>query len=221
MGEMTTVMARDGHTFQAWLVPPKGAPRGAVVVVQEVFGVNHHIRSVADDFAARGYLAIAPSLFDRVRRGIELGYGPADVQQGVGYMLQVKREQLLADLAASIAVVRHGGGVGIVGFCWGGLCAWLAARQLPVACAVAYYGGRIVDNLDAVPQRPVMYHFGASDTHIPLADVERIRAAHPAGIFHVYPAGHGFNCPERAEFHPESARLAMERTLEFLAGHIG
>ena len=116
MGELTTLMARDGHSFQAWLVPPQGAPRGAVVVLQEVFGLNRHIRSVANDFAAEGYLAIAPALFDRVRRGIELGYGPDDVRQGVGYMLQVSEQQLLADIAASIAVVRHAGRVGAVGF---------------------------------------------------------------------------------------------------------
>lgn len=221
MGELTTLMARDGHAFQAWLVPPPGAPRGAVVVLQEVFGLNRHIRSIADDFAAAGYLAIAPALFDRVRRGIELGYTPADVQQGVGYMLQVTQAQLLADIAASVAVVRHAGRVGAVGFCWGGLCAWLAARHLPVACAVAYYGGRIAEHLDAVPTRPVMYHFGDADPHIPASEVERIRAAHPSGVFHVYPAGHGFNCPERADFRPDSARLAHERTLGFLAAHVG
>lgn len=221
MGELTTLMARDGHAFQAWLVPPQGAPRGAVVVLQEVFGLNRHIRSVANDFAAAGYLAIAPALFDRVRRGIELGYGPDDVQQGVGCMLQVSEQQLLADIAASIAVVRHAGRVGAVGFCWGGLCAWLAARQLPVACAVAYYGGRIAEHLDTVPTRPVMYHFGEADPHIPPAEVERIRAAHPDGVFHLYPAGHGFNCPERADFHAASARLARERTLAFLAEHLG
>jgi carboxymethylenebutenolidase len=221
MGELTTLMARDGHSFQAWLVPPQGAPRGAVVVLQEVFGLNRHIRSVANDFAAEGYLAIAPALFDRVRRGIELGYGPDDVRQGVGYMLQVSEQQLLADIAASIAVVRHAGRVGAVGFCWGGLCAWLAARQLQVACAVAYYGGRIAGHLDKVPTRPVMYHFGEADPHIPPGEVEQIRAAHPDGVFHLYPAGHGFNCPERADFHAASARLARERTLAFLAEHLG
>ncbi len=221
MGELTTLMARDGHQFQAWLAAPTGPARGAVVVAQEVFGVNAHIRAVTDAFATAGHLAIAPALFDRVRRGVQLGYGPEAVQEGVGYMLQVKREQLLADLAASIAVVRHAGRVGIVGYCWGGLCAYLAACELPVACAVAYYGGRIAQNLHQVPRKPVMYHFGDFDSHIPLEEVERIRAAHPDGIFHMYPAAHGFNCTERPDYHAASAALALDRTLDFLGIHVG
>ena len=221
MGEPTTLMARDGHQFQAWLTAPSGPPRGAVVVAQEIFGVNAHIRAVSDAFAAAGYLAIAPALFDRVRRGVQLGYGPEAVQEGIGYMLQVKPAHLLADIAASIAVVRHAGRVGIVGYCWGGLCAYMAARELPVACAVAYYGGRIAQNLDKVPKKPVLYHFGERDTHIPPEEVARIRAAHPDGIFHTYPAGHGFNCPERADYDAASAALALDRTLEFLGTHLG
>ncbi len=221
MGEFTTLMARDGHEFQAYLAAPKGAPRGAIVVVQEIFGVNRHVRAVTDDFAARGYVAIAPAMFDRVRRGVDLGYDAAGMQEGVGYMLQVTRANILADLGAAIAVTRHAGRVGIVGYCWGGLCAWYAAAELPVSCGVAYYGGRISQNLETLPKKPVMFHFGERDGHIPMSDVEAIRAAYPAGTYHTYPAGHGFNCNERPDFDAPSSALALERTLAFFADHVG
>ncbi|GMU68913.1 MAG: carboxymethylenebutenolidase [Steroidobacteraceae bacterium] len=221
MGEFTTLMARDGHEFQAYLAAPKGAPRGAVVVVQEIFGVNHHIRAVTDGYAAQGYTAIAPALFDRVRRGIELGYTAEEVQQGIGYMLQVKPAQFLADVGAAVNAVRGSGRVGIVGYCWGGTVAWLAACELPVAAAASYYGGGIVKLLAQTPKCPVIYHYGEKDSHIPLADVDKIRAAHPAGVFHIYPADHGFNCTERAAYDAPSAALAFERTLAFFAGHVG
>lgn len=217
MGEFTTLMARDGHEFNAWLSPPSGAARGAVVVAQEIFGVNRHIRAVTDGFAADGYLAIAPCLFDRVRRGIELGYSEADVQQGRGYRLQIPKEKTLLDLSACINVVRHSGRVSIIGYCWGGTLAYIAACELPVFCAVSYYGGQIKDHLGKSPRKPVMYHFGEKDPHIPLDDVDKIRAADPNGIFHLYPAGHGFNCDERATYDAPSATLARQRTLQFLA----
>ncbi len=221
MGEFTTLMARDGHEFQAWLTAPAGTPRGAIVVVQEIFGVNRHIRAVAGDFAARGYVTIAPALFDRVRRGVDLTYDEAGMQQGIGYMLQITRAQILADLAASIAVTRHAGRVGVVGYCWGGLCAWYAAGELPVSCAVSYYGGRIAQHLDTLPRKPTMLHFGERDSHIAASEVEAIRAAFPAGIVHTYPAGHGFNCNERPDYDAASAALALERTLGFFAEHVG
>src|SRR5690349_1580729 len=143
MGELTTIMARDGHEFQAWLTAAPGRPRGALVVIQEIFGVNSHIRSVTDGFAAAGYTAIAPSLFDRVRRGIELGYSPSEVQEGRGTMQQLKLEETLKDLAAAVAVVRHSGRIGTVGFCWGGAMSYVAACELPIACAVVYYGNAV------------------------------------------------------------------------------
>jgi carboxymethylenebutenolidase len=169
-----------------------------VVIAQEIFGVNRHIRKVADDYAAEGYVTIAPCLFDRIRRGIELGYSEAEVQQGRGYRLQIPKEKTLLDLTACINVVRHSGRVSIVGYCWGGTLAYIAACELPVFCAVSYYGGQIKDVLDKSPRRPVMYHFGENDPHIPLSDVDKIRAADPNGIFHLYPADHGFNCDERS-----------------------
>jgi carboxymethylenebutenolidase len=213
-------MARDGHEFNAWLAPASGTPRGAIVVAQEVFGVNRHIRRVVDGFAADGYLTIAPCLFDRIRRGIELGYSEKELQEGRGYRLQIPREKTLLDLTACVNVVRHAGRVAVIGYCWGGSLAYLSARELPIACAVSYYGGQIKDFLDKPPRRPVMYHFGELDPHIPMSDVEKIRATDPGGIFHLYPADHGFNCEERASYDADSARLARERTLAFLAAQM-
>jgi carboxymethylenebutenolidase len=219
MGEFTTLMARDGHEFNAWLAAPpqKDGARGALVIAQEIFGVNRHIRRVADDYAAQGYVVIAPCLFDRVRRGIELGYSEAEVQQGRGYRLQIPKEKTLLDLTASLNVVKHAGRVAVLGYCWGGTLAYLAACELPIACAVSYYGGQIKDHLDRTPRRPVMYHFGEKDPHIPLGDVQKIRAADPDGVFHLYPADHGFNCEDRGSYDPASAQLARERSLAFIA----
>ena len=220
MSEFTTLMARDGHEFNAWLAAPTGPTHGAVVIAQEIFGVNRHIRKVADDFAAQGYVTIAPCLYDRVRRGIELGYSEADVQQGRGYRLQIPKEKTLLDLTACINVIKHSGRVSIVGYCWGGTLAYIAACELPVFCAVSYYGGQIKDHLDKSPRRPVMYHFGEKDPHIPMSDVDKIRAADPNGVFHLYPADHGFNCDERGSYDPASAALARERTLQFLTAQM-
>jgi carboxymethylenebutenolidase len=221
MSEFTTLMARDGHEFNAWLAAPAGKPRGAVVVIQEIFGVNAHIRAVTDSYAAEGYVAIAPALFDRVRKGIELGYTPDAMKEGFGYVQQLKPEKTLLDLAASIAVVKHAGRVGVVGFCWGGRMAYVSACELPIACAVAYYGGGIVQQLGKTPNCPVLYHFGGKDTHIPASDIEQIRAADQRGTFHLYPdADHGFNCDMRGSFNAAAAQLARQRTLAFLAQHL-
>ncbi|MDR2214235.1 MAG: dienelactone hydrolase family protein [Nevskiaceae bacterium] len=220
MGDFTRIMARDGHEFDVWLAPPQGTPRGALVVTQEIFGVNAHVREVADGFAREGYLAIAPSLFDRVRRNVELGYDADGVQQGVGYMKQITEAHLLLDLQASLNVVKHGGRTGIVGYCWGGTIAHLAACELPVACAVAYYGTRIIENLARRPRVPVMYHFGSRDQSIPPENIEKIRASDPAGTFYVYDADHGFNCDHRATYDEAAAKLARQRTLDFLAHNL-
>jgi carboxymethylenebutenolidase len=221
MGEFTTIMARDGHEFQAWLAAPPGRARGALVVLQEIFGVNAHIRSVADGFAAEGYTVIAPSLFDRIRRGIQLGYGPADVQEGAGYRAQLTPETTLKDVAAAIAVVKNSGRVGAVGYCWGGTLAYLTACQLPVSCAVVYYG-KVTAYLEQKPRCPVMYHYGSEDASIPAADVEKVQAVlqPPSTLFTYAGAGHGFNCDQRASYNPQAAAQARARTLEFLARYL-
>jgi carboxymethylenebutenolidase len=213
-------MARDGHEFNAWLAPAVGTPRGAIVIAQEIFGVNRHIRGIVDGFAADGYLTIAPCLFDRIRRGIELGYSEKETQEGRGYRLQIPKEKTMLDLNACFNVVKHAGRVAAIGYCWGGTLAYLAACEMPVVCAVAYYGGQIKDHLDKHAKRPMMYHFGEKDPYIPNSDVEKIRAADPDGVFHVYPADHGFNCEERGSYDADSARLARERTLAFLAAQM-
>jgi carboxymethylenebutenolidase len=220
MGEYSTIMARDGHEFQAWLAAAPGRPRGALLVIQEIFGVNSHIRKVTDGFAADGYTAIAPCLFDRVRRGIELGYSAAEMQEGSGYSKQLTPENTLRDLAAALAVVKHSGRAASIGYCWGGTLSYLAACQLPVACAVVYYG-RVVSYLDQKPKCPVMYHYGRDDKSIPLPDIERIKAANPQAPLFVYEgAGHGFNCEQRDAYNPPVAALARTRTLDFLGRYV-
>ncbi len=221
MGEFTRLMARDGHEFDAWLTPAQGRPRGAIVVLQEIFGVNAHIRAVTDSFAAEGYVAIAPSLFDRVRRNVDLGYGTQELEQGRGYVAQIKEEELLRDLQACINVVKHAGAVGVVGYCWGGSLAYLAACELPVRAAVSYYGTRTLQMLDRQPRVPVQYHFGELDKSLPPDAIEKIRAAHPQGEYFTYPADHGFNCDHRAAFDAAAAQLARGRTLAFFARNLG
>ncbi len=221
MGDYSSIMARDGHEFQAWLAAPPGLPRGAVVLLPEIFGLNSHIRSVADGLAAQGYTVIAPSLFDRIRRGIQLGYSAADVQEGVGYRSQLTPQTTLKDVAAATSVVRNSGRVGCIGYCWGGTLAYLAAGQLPLACAVVYYG-KVVAYLDQKPRCPVMFHYGTNDKSIPLTDVEQTRAAVPApqNVYLYEGAAHGFNCEQRDSYNPQAAALARTRTLEFLARYL-
>jgi len=219
MGELTTLMARDGHEFQAYLAAPPGKPRGAVLVIQEVYGLNGYIRGVTDSFAAEGYTAIAPALFDRVRRGIEVSYSEAGLQEGKGYTQQLKLEQTLKDLAAAAAVVRRSGRVGAVGYCWGGAMAYVAASEQPLACAVVYYGNASRFH-DRKPRCPVLYHFGTKDPSIPQGDVESIRAMDAEGTFYLYEAGHGFSCDQRPSYDPAAAALARQRTLEFLAQQV-
>ncbi len=220
MAEFTRLMARDGHEFDCWLAPAVGTPRGAMLVLQEIFGVNSHIRAVTNSFAAAGYVAIAPSLFDRVRRNVELGYGPQELEQGRGYVAQVTEEQLLRDMQAAINVVKHAGPVGVVGYCWGGSLSYLAACELPVSAAVSYYGTRTLQLLERKPRVPVQFHFGAKDKTLPPEAVEKIRTANPTAEFHVYEADHGFNCDQRSSFDAAAAKLAQERTLAFFAKHL-
>jgi len=220
MGQFIQLSAKDGFAVPAYVAEPAGTPKGGVVVVQEIFGVNAHIREVVDGFAREGYVSIAPSLFDRVKRGVELGYSPEDVQLGRGFALQVPQEKLLADIAACINVVKHAGPVAVVGYCWGGSLAHLAACELPVRAAVDYYGTRTLENLHLKTRAPVQYHFGDRDKTLPPEAIGKIRAADPGGEFHVYAADHGFNCDHRAAFDPAAESLARQRTLDFLERHL-
>ena len=218
----TTLSAVDGHTFSAYVAQPVGSPRGALVVVQEIFGVNPHIRAVADAYAADGYLAIAPALFDRTERGVELGYGPEDIQRGRALKDACGSDKALLDIAAAMAHVKAAGRIGIVGYCWGGLLSWLAACELGgLSASVPYYGGGMPDQAARQPRCPVMAHFGEQDSHIPLPTVEAFRHAQPGISLHLYAAGHGFNCDQRGSFDAASAALARQRTLAFLREHVG
>jgi len=221
MGRWQTLMARDGHEFSAYLAAPAGAPRGAVVVLQEIFGVNEHIRSVVERYAAAGFLSIAPALFDRVGRKLELGYTAKDMEQGTGYRLQIDDAKAMLDIGAAVNVVHHAGRVALVGFCWGGQLTWIGAGALRVQAAVGYYTSRIWEKLDHLPKCPVMLHYGERDKNIPRERVEQVRAVFPQAIYYFYPADHGFNCDARASYDAPSAALAWERTQEFLKQHIG
>ncbi len=213
------LVAADDHRFAAWLAEPAGAPRGAIGVVQEVFGVNRHIRAVTDGYAASGWLAVAPAVLDRAERGVELGYDEAGVARGRELVAKVGFDNALRDVAAAAARVRHEGRVGVVGFCWGGTLAFLANTRMKLP-AVSYYGGRTVPFLHERPGAPLLMHFGERDPIIPPEHLARTCSALPEAEIHVYPAGHGFNCTERSDFDPASAALALERTLAFCERHL-
>ena len=222
MGEWIKLKASDGFELPAWRAAPAGKPKGGVVVIQEIFGVNHHIRGVADRFAAAGYLAIAPAVFERVQPGVELSYDPEGIQAGMGIAGKLDRDKALLDVAAATSEAAAGGKVGIVGFCLGGTFAWVASAQVPgLAAAVGYYGGGVVGLKTLEPKVPTMLHFGEKDDHIPLAGVKEVGELHPDVPIYLYPAGHGFHCDERASYDAESAKLAWERTLEFFGRHLG
>lgn len=222
MGKAIELKAADGHSFSAYRADPPGKPRGALVLIQEIFGVNSHIRAVADEFASDGYLVVAPALFDRVQRAYETGYEPDEVEASRKVMQSMNWDHALADVAAATAELRPAGKVGIVGYCWGGTVAWLAATRLPgFACSVPYYGGGIPGFFAEQPRCPVMCHWGETDQAIPIEAVRKVEAAHPEIISHVYPGGHGFNCSQRGSYNAQSATLARGRTLEFLRKHIG
>lgn len=216
------LQAADGHHLSAYVARPQGTPRGALVVLQEIFGVNSHIRSVADRYAAEGYLAIAPALFDRLQRGVELGYGEDDVKRGRELKMASQQDLARQDIAAAVAEGAQAGKVGIVGYCWGGLMTWLAACKVDgLSAAISYYGAGIPDQAALQPRCPVLMHFGERDHLIPQPQVQAFTQARPEVEVHVYPADHGFNCDQRAAFEPASADLARQRTLAFLQRHVG
>jgi carboxymethylenebutenolidase len=228
MAEFVKLTASDGVELGAYVARPEGPAKGGLVVVQEIFGVNAHIRSVADRFAAEGYVAIAPALFDRIEPGVELTYEGADMQKAFGLYQKLSPEKALLDIAAAYAEIekeKHTG-IGVVGFCYGGLMSWISAtrgetEKMQPACCVGYYAGGIGNFAKEEPSCPVMLHFGANDSHIGPEQIEAVREAHPEVQIYVYEgAEHGFNCDARASYNPEAAKLAMERTLEFFRTHI-
>lgn len=222
MGEKIKLTASDGVTIGAYRARPSGKVRGGIVVLQEIFGVNHHIRNVADGFAKEGYLAIAPTVFDRVAPHTELGYAPEDMKAGMDIRARTKLEDSLKDIEAAVAAAAETGGVGVVGYCWGGTLAYAAATHLSgISAAVCYYGSGIASMAQETLRAPTQFHFGETDKSIPPHDIEKIREAHPDSAFYIYPAGHAFACDERPSFDPASAKLAQSRTLEFFAHYVG
>ena len=222
MGRWIELQPEGAPAIAAWRADPADKPRGGIVVIQEIFGVNAHIRAVTDGFAADGFLAVAPAIFDHVEKGFDVGYDATARDRGVAIVGKLDFEQVLRDTAAAIGVAAEGGKVGIVGYCFGGTVAWAAAARLPgLSAAVGYYGGRILAMQDLQPKAPAMLHFGEKDAHIPIAEVKAFAEARPDVPVHVYPADHGFNCDHRASFDAPSAALARARTLAFFAEHLG
>lgn len=222
MSETVNLKASDGHEFGAYVARPQGTPIGGLVVVQEIFGVNQHIRSVADGYARDGFLAVAPALFDRFERGVELSYSGEDMKRAMSFIPKLDMEAAVRDSAATLAYVREQSGKksGVIGYCFGGTIAWLAATRLGADAAVGYYGGRIGAFVEEQPKCPVMLHFGEKDQHIPKSEVDKIQAAHPEVQVFWYDADHGFNCDARASYDAPSAKLARERSLAFLKEHL-
>jgi len=216
---MIQLTAVDGHMFDAYEAHPDGAT-ASIAIIQEIFGVNAYVRSVVDQYASFGYRVIAPALFDRVERGVELDYDTEGVEMGRDMAMAIRWEPAMTDLAATVAHVAETGPVAVIGYCFGGSLAWLAANELPVAAAVGYYGGQIHEFIDRAPNAPTLLHFGALDHAIPLDHVEAIASQHPLVPVHVYQgAQHGFSCDRRGSHHALSAAVALGRTLEFLVAN--
>lgn len=221
MGKVIQLKASDGHQLDGYRADARAPRKGGVVVIQEIFGVNAHIRDVCDRYAADGYDAIAPALFDRVRTGVELDYDEAGINEGRELSAKIGWDDPMLDIWAAAKALDPTGKVGAVGYCWGGSWSWLAGCRLDLACAVCYYGRHIPDLLDERPRCPVMMHFGAEDASIPLTNVEKIRATYPDISIYIYEgAGHGFNCDRRASYHAQAAALALERTYAFFVKHL-
>jgi carboxymethylenebutenolidase len=217
LGKHLTLTTSDGHKLGAYRADPAGKPKGGLVVIQEIFGVNRHMRHVCDMFAEKGYTAIAPAIFDRAKRNVELGYDKAAADEGVKLRAAIKLEDTLKDVQAAIDALQSVGKVGIIGYCWGGSLAFLAAARLSgLACAVGYYGGMIAAHAGERPKVPTILHFGEQDHGIPMTDVEKVKAARPEVKVYVYPAGHGFSCDERASFDQASSDKALAVSLAFL-----
>jgi len=222
VSQYETLMARDGHEFTTYIAKPAGKARGAVVIVQEIFGLAPWVVRTADSYAADGYLTVAPALFDRVRRNLVLGYSPPEMEQAMGYRKQIDNAKAVLDIGAAAAMAHHTGRVAVIGFCWGGMLTWAAASELPLGAAVCYYGARIPALLPKVPACPTMLHFGEHDKSIPPGDIEQLRSAYPQGVYHLYDAGHAFANDDRPDhYDAEASALARSRTRAFLAQHIG
>ena len=220
MGNWTELTADDGHTLAAYDARPGGDALGGLVMIQEIFGLTDQMQRCADRYAEAGYHVVSPALFDRVEPGLVLGY--TEFERGGKTAMSVPPPQMLMDVAAARDAVQPAGAVGIIGYCWGGTVAYMAASGQLVDCAVSYYGGGIGRLLERMkPKVPVQYHFGANDGFIPPDVIEQIKSADPSGEFYVYEgAGHGFNCDDRDGFDADASELSEKRSLAFLARYL-
>lgn len=221
MGTSIQLTAADGHVFNVYRSEANGIAKGAVVIVQEIFGVTEHIRGVADQYATAGYLALVPAFFDRIRPDIALS--PQQFEAARGYAAQLRDIDTYADLATTVQYGHRSGKVAVIGYCWGGTVAHVAACRLPIAAAISYYGTRTAQYLNETIHAPVLYHFGELDTFLPPETIAQIQSANPHGEFHVYAgAQHAFNNNLRPDkYHPQAAELAFKRSLAFLSKHVG
>lgn len=227
MSEWVRLKAADGHPLSAYVAKPEGKAIGALVVLQEIFGVNPHIRSIVDGYARDGFVTIAPALFDRYEEGVELKYEGEDMKKAFGLYQKLSPATALLDIAAAYEYVEaEGRKIGVIGYCYGGFMSWLSATrgetaQMQPACAVGYYAGGIGSVAKEQPSCPVLLHFGGKDTHIGKDQIDAVREAHPEVEIFIYDdAEHGFNCDARASYNPEAAKLARQRSLEFLKAHL-
>lgn len=224
MSEWIELIAEDEQLLQAYVARPAGETKGALVVVQEIFGVNDHIQSVADDWAHDGFLAIAPAMFDRIEPNVKLEYTPEGSAKAMNFLPRIDMAKSVLDVDAAIQWLRSetACNVGIVGYCYGGTMAWLAATRLKVEAAVGYYGGSIISFVNEKPQCPVMLHFGQDDAHIPAEAIAKIQTAHPEVPIFLYPnAGHAFNrMQDHKSYVLEAARQAKSRSLLFFQQHL-
>lgn len=222
MGKMIELVAADGFRLAVYRAEPAGKPRGGLVVAQEIFGVNSHIRNVCDGYAKDGYAVIAPALFDRSERGVDIGYSPEDIARGRALKAKTTTDAALLDIASARDALSDAGKVGVVGYCWGGFVSWMSAcRVSGFACAVAYYGGGMLEAIAETPKCPVMAHFGERDSVIPVDGVKRFAAAHPDVEVFIYAADHGFNCDQRGSYDAAAAALARGRTLQHFRRCLG
>jgi carboxymethylenebutenolidase len=218
LGKPIQLTTSDSHKLGGYRADPAGKPKGGLVVVQEIFGVNHHIRAVCDRLAGEGYVAAAPAVFDRFVRDFETGYTAENIAHARSYLGKLDWDAMMKDIQAAMGNIKSAGPTGVIGFCMGGTASFLAACRLPgLKAAVCYYGGMIAKFADERPKCPVQMHFGAKDPHIPMTDVDIIRKKQPQADIYVYPdADHGFHCDERGSYHKPSADIAWKRTTEFL-----
>jgi carboxymethylenebutenolidase len=225
MGKTLKLKASDGFEFSAYRADPAGKPKGGMIIIQEIFGVNEHIRDVCDRYAKLGYLCVAPAMQDRAQPGFECGYTPPEIEKARGIRGQVKNEDSLKDLKATFDYLKKESGskVGVMGYCWGGSLTWLAATEIDgLAVGISYYGGEVPAHADRKAKCPVMFHFGEKDASIPLDKVEMVKQKQPDHPLYVYEgAGHGFTCDARGSYHPASSDLAHTRTMEYITKYVG